>query len=156
MTTYKASARNVKASVKRIKPVIDLVRYRTIDDACVILQHSNRRAGQHLIKLLTGAKASIRHNYQVRDPLTIAEIFATKGRTTRRAYRQSRVRKNNSSRMRWPRKAGVCHVYVSLTPTIFVKSDRTRLGYRRRGINLQFRKRQLLGRIVAGLVESKN
>ena len=135
--------------------MIDLVRYRTVDDACVILEYTNRRAGRQLIKLLRSAKSSIRNNYQVAEPLTIAEIFATKGRTTRRAYRQSRVRKNRSNYMRWPRKAGVCHIQVKLTPTIFVKTAPTR-GKRRNQMNLHYQRRQRLGGIIASLVERQS
>ena len=69
MTTYKASARNLKASVKKMRPIIDIIRYRTIDDACAILEHSNRRAGRRLMKVLAGVDDSIRSTYQVRQTL---------------------------------------------------------------------------------------
>ena len=153
--TYKTSAKNVRVSVRKMKPVIDLVRYRTVEDACTILKHSNRRAGRQLSKILTSSRQSIKHNYRVVEPLSIAEIFATKGRTTRRAFRQSRLRKNLSSHKPWPRRAGVCHVYVKLTPTLFVKKGQPKLKQRRQ-LNLHYQRRQLLANIIKGLINSKN
>ena len=86
---------------------------------------------------------------------TIAEIFATKGQTTRRAFRQSRVRKNRSNHQRWPRRGASCHVFIKLTPDFVVEKPQPKFKPHRR-LNLHFQRKQRLLSIINSLIDSKN
>lgn len=80
MTEVKAIAKGVRQSPRKVSEVAALVRGRTVADALVILEHTQRRAAKPVYKVIASAKANATYNHNVKeDTLVIKEVNVTAG-----------------------------------------------------------------------------
>ncbi len=80
MTEVKAIAKGVRQSPRKISEVAALVRGRTVADALVILEHTQRRAAQPVYKAIASAKANATYNHNIKeDTLVLKEVNVTAG-----------------------------------------------------------------------------
>lgn len=98
----RAHARFIRQSPYKVRLVLDLVRGLPVNDARVVLQHTNRRAADPIRKCLDSAVANAEHNLALdADELVVAEAFADEGPTLKRwrpraRGRATRIRKRTS------------------------------------------------------------
>lgn len=97
-----ATAKDTGISVKKIKPIIDLVRGKKVDEALEILQFRPSPIARQVAKLVRSATANAENEFVARAAdLKIVEIYANEGtRLTRfraRARgRAARINRRNS------------------------------------------------------------
>lgn len=78
--TVKAIAKGVRMSPRKVGVVAALVRGRTVADALVILEHTQRRSAVPVRKTIESARANADNNHNVKpDSLRIVEISVTPG-----------------------------------------------------------------------------
>jgi len=88
-----AHARFIRQSPYKVRRVLDLVRGLPVDDARVILQHTNRRAADPILKCLDSAVANAEHNLALdADELFVTEAYANEGPTLKRWRPRARGR----------------------------------------------------------------
>lgn len=98
----KAVARYVRISPRKVRPVVDLVRGKSVDEALAILKFTPKRASAPVAKVIRSAAANAEHNYDLnRDNLYIAAAYVDQGPTWKRyqprAYgRANLIRKRTS------------------------------------------------------------
>ena len=81
----KATAKYVRMSPRKIKPVCDLVRGKDVAEALTILKFTPGKGSQIVEKVVESAKANAENNHEMNaDDLFVAEIFATQGPTMKR------------------------------------------------------------------------
>ncbi len=88
-----ARMRFVRQSPYKVRRVLDLVRGLPVEDAEVMLEHTQRRATEPILKTLRSAVANAEHNFALdRDELFIAEAYADEGPTYKRYRPRARGR----------------------------------------------------------------
>lgn len=98
----KAQARFIRQSPYKVRQVLDLVRGLPVDEARVILDHTNRRAADPVLKCLNSAVANAEHNLALdAEDLVVAQAYADEGPTLKRwrpraRGRATRIRKRTS------------------------------------------------------------
>ncbi|MGI6205140.1 MAG: 50S ribosomal protein L22 [Anaerovoracaceae bacterium] len=81
----KATAKYVRMSPSKLKPVCDLVRGKDIDEALTILKFTPGKGAQIVEKVVQSAAANAENNHDMdRDSLYVAEIYANQGPTMKR------------------------------------------------------------------------
>lgn len=83
----RASARNVRISAKKVRPVVDLVRAKPITEALDILHFTPRKAAPVIAKAIESAMHNIEQSNQLEwdiDDLVVAQAFVDEGPTLRR------------------------------------------------------------------------
>ncbi len=97
-----AKARFIRQSPYKVRRVLDLVRGLPVGEARVILEHTNRRAADAILKCLDSAVANAEHNLALdADELFVAEAYADEGPTLKRwrpraRGRATKIRKRTS------------------------------------------------------------
>ena len=105
----RAVARNIRISVRKVRPLINLVRGKPVADALALLNFSPRAAAKPLMKLLNSAIANaIDKDKADVDKLVVTTLFADGGQIMRRFKaramgRATRIKRRSS------------HVTVELT-----------------------------------------
>ncbi|HHC08638.1 MAG TPA: 50S ribosomal protein L22 [Actinobacteria bacterium] len=88
-----AKARFIRQSPYKVRRVLDLVRGLPVPEARVVLQHTNRRAAEPILKCLDSAVANAQHNLALDpDELFVAEAYADEGPTLKRWRPRARGR----------------------------------------------------------------
>ena len=89
----KAVAKDTGLSTKRVRPLVNLVRGKKVDEALTILQFTRTPKAKYLAKLVKSAAANAENNFQM-DPadLRIVKIFVDDARVMRRYRPRSRGR----------------------------------------------------------------
>ncbi len=88
-----ATARYVRQSPFKVRRVLDLVRGLPVDEARVVLEFTNRRATEPIMKTLNSAVANAEHNLALdADELFVAEAYADEGPTLKRYRPRARGR----------------------------------------------------------------
>lgn len=106
----KAVAKGVKVPPRKMSLAASLVRNRTVADAVTILEHTPRRAAEHLRDVIKSAAANAEHNdKQDTDRLRVSTIEVNTGgkRTTVRPAGRLNVR---------PQRHRLSNVKVELAP----------------------------------------
>ena len=81
----KAVAKYVRMSPSKVKPVVDLVRGKDLQEALTILKFSPGKAAEFVEKVVQSAAANAENNFEMdRDKLYVAEISANQGPTMKR------------------------------------------------------------------------
>ena len=81
----KATAKYVRMSPSKLKPVCDLVRGKNLEEALTILKFTPGKGAQIVEKVVQSAAANAENNHEMnRDALYVAEIYANKGPTMKR------------------------------------------------------------------------
>lgn len=110
--SVKAVSKNVRISPRKVAIVASLVRGRSVDDALVILEHTNRRSAQAVLKTIKSAKANALHNHNYTSKgLQITEISVTPGISFKRYRPAARGSAN-------PFKRRSSHIRVVIDGTI--------------------------------------
>ena len=87
----RATVRNLGVSPNKVRPVLDLMRKLSANDAERLLQLQPRTAAGHVLKLLESAIANAEHNQQIPiDELFIDRCWCDEGPT--RKWGQARAR----------------------------------------------------------------
>ena len=81
----KAVAKYVRMSPSKVKPVVDLVRGKDLQEALTILKFTPGKAAEFVEKVVQSAAANAENNFEMdRDKLYVAEISANQGPTMQR------------------------------------------------------------------------
>ena len=87
----KAVIKDTGISARKIRPVVDLVRGKKVDEALTILKFVPTPHARVVAKVIKSAAANAENNYQLSvSDLKIAGIFADEGRTLKRYRARSR------------------------------------------------------------------
>jgi len=101
----KATIKYLRTSSTKLKPVLDLVRGRTVGDALPLLKFTNKKAARLVHKAIRSAFANAEQSPDAKDKdlenMYIAEIYANQGPTLKRFIprargRAGRIRKRTS------------------------------------------------------------
>ena len=80
-----ASLKTIRTSVRKMKPLIDQIRGKRVEDALITLQFITRKGSLPLIKLVKSAIANAEHNFQLSaSNLKIKSVVAEQGATLKR------------------------------------------------------------------------
>ena len=89
----RAVAKHVGVSYKKVRPVLDMVRGKKVDEALTMLNFSPRHAARAVAKVIKSASANAENNFQMSpEELRVVRIFADEGRTLKRFRPRSRGR----------------------------------------------------------------
>ena len=82
----KATAKYVRMSPSKLKPVTDLVRGKDLNEALTILKFTSGKGADRLVeKVVQSAAANAENNHDMNpDELYVAEIYANQGPTMKR------------------------------------------------------------------------
>lgn len=81
----KATAKYVRMSPSKLKPVTDLVRGKDLNEALTILKFTSGKGAELVEKVVQSAAANAENNHDMNpDELYVAEIYANQGPTTKR------------------------------------------------------------------------
>ena len=98
----RAFAKNTGIPARKIRPLIDMVRGKTVDEALILLRFTPSPNARVVAKTVKSAAANAENNYQVTpSDLKIITIYADEAPRLRRFYprargRMSPVQKNSS------------------------------------------------------------
>jgi len=100
--TARAQAKHIRQSPYKVRRVLDLVRGLPVDEARIVLQFTNRKAADTVLKVLDSAIANAEHNFALdADELFVSEAYADEGPTLKRwrpraRGRATKIRKRTS------------------------------------------------------------
>lgn len=81
----KATAKYVRMSPSKLKPVTDLVRGKVLNEALTILKFTSGKGAELVEKVVQSAAANAENNHDMNpDELYVAEIYANQGPTMKR------------------------------------------------------------------------
>lgn len=81
----KATAKYVRMSPSKLKPVTDLVRGKDLNEALTILKFTSGKGAELVEKVVQSATANAENNHDMNpDELYVAEIYANQGPTMKR------------------------------------------------------------------------
>jgi large subunit ribosomal protein L22 len=89
----KAIAKNTGLSAIKVRPLVDLVRGKSVDEALTLLRFTPTPKAKYLAKLVRSAAANAENNFQM-DPadLKVVKIYVDEARSLRRFRPRSRGR----------------------------------------------------------------
>jgi large subunit ribosomal protein L22 len=89
----KAIAKNTGLSAIKIRPLVDMVRGKSVDEALTLLRFTPTPKAKYLAKLVRSAVANAENNFQM-DPadLKVVKIYVDEARPLRRFRPRSRGR----------------------------------------------------------------
>ena len=95
-----AKIKNTGVSVRKVKPLIDLIRGKTVIEAIGILNFMPSPTAGQLLKLLKSANANAENEMLsgTTESLTITSVFANEGQRTKRFRPRARGRVSKISR----------------------------------------------------------
>lgn len=81
----RAEAKHIRISPRKMKPIADLVRGKSVKDAQAILKFTPRKGAEIFLKVLNSAVANAENNNHLdADTLIVKEIYANQGPTMKR------------------------------------------------------------------------
>ena len=81
----KATAKYVRMSPSKLKPVTDLVRGKDLNEALTVLKFTSGKGAELVEKVVQSAAANAENNHDMNpDELYVAEIYANQGPTMKR------------------------------------------------------------------------
>ena len=91
----RAVSKDTGISPRKVRPVVDMVRGKKVDEALALLQFAPTPTARLVAKVVKSAAANAENNYQM-DPaeLKIVSIFADEARTLKRFRPRARGRAN--------------------------------------------------------------
>jgi len=102
----RAVAKNTGIPASKVRPLVDMVRGKKLDEAMALLQFTPTPKAKLVLKLVRSAAANAENNFQM-DPadLKVTSIFADEARSMRRYRPRSRGRVS-------PVRKRSCHITV--------------------------------------------
>lgn len=87
----RAVAKDTGISPRKVRPLVDLVRGKTVDEALAILKFTPKQAATVVAGVIKSAAANAENNFQLPPAeLKVASIFADQARTMKRHRPRSR------------------------------------------------------------------
>ncbi len=81
----RAIAKYVRISSRKVKPVADLIRGKSVNEAKTILRFTNRKASRRLLKVLNSALSNAENNNDLlAENLYVKDAFANQGPVMKR------------------------------------------------------------------------
>lgn len=91
----KSVAKNIRISPRKMKPIANLVRGKSVKEASAILKFTPRKGARLLIKVLDSAVANAENNHGMDvDKLYVSEVYANQAPTMKRFTAGSMGRAN--------------------------------------------------------------
>ncbi len=91
----RAVAKDTGISPRKVRPLVDMVRGKKVDDALTILKFAPTPTARVVAKVVKSAAASAENNFQMSpSELKIVQIFADEARTMKRFRPRARGRVN--------------------------------------------------------------
>lgn len=89
----KAILRNVRISPTKVRPVIDVVRGKPVEQALAILRYMPQKAAREVARLIKSAAANAENNYDMTpEDLVVKTIYADEGPRLKRFMPRARGR----------------------------------------------------------------
>jgi len=88
----KAVAKNIRVSPRKLRPLVDVIRGKTLDEALTILKFASTPRAKVVAKLIRSAAANAENNFEMSPNLKIARIFVDEARTMKRFTPRARGR----------------------------------------------------------------
>jgi large subunit ribosomal protein L22 len=90
-----AEAKHIRISPRKMKPIANLVRGKSVKEAQAILKFTPRKGAEIFLKVLNSAVANAENNHHMDvDALFVKEIYANQGSTLKRFNAGSQGRAN--------------------------------------------------------------
>jgi large subunit ribosomal protein L22 len=81
----KATAKYIRKSPRKLRPIVNVVRGKKVDDALAVLRFMPSPSARTVAKVVRSAAANAENNYEMApDDLVITEIFVDGSRTLKR------------------------------------------------------------------------
>lgn len=88
-----AKVKHLRISARKVRPVVDLIRGRRVDEALAVLRAVPHRATGHVTKVLKSAVANAEHNKSMlTDDLVVAQVYVDEGPTLKRMFPRAQGR----------------------------------------------------------------
>ncbi|HUW63748.1 MAG TPA: 50S ribosomal protein L22 [Spirochaetia bacterium] len=82
-----AKVKHLRISARKVRPVVDLIRGRKVDEAFAVLRAVPHRATGHVQKVLKSAVANAEHNFSMAtDDLVVSQVYVDEGPTLKRMF----------------------------------------------------------------------
>ena len=92
----KAVAKDTGISPRKVRPLVDMVRGKRVDEALTLLQFAPSPVARMVSKTVKSAAANAENNFQMTPPdLRIVSIFVDEARTLKRFRARARGRANH-------------------------------------------------------------
>jgi len=91
----KAVAKNIRVSPRKLRPLVDVIRGKTLDEALTILKFASTPRAKVVAKLIRSAAANAENNFEMSPNLKIVRIFVDEARTMKRFTPRARGRASN-------------------------------------------------------------
>jgi large subunit ribosomal protein L22 len=89
----KAVARYVRIAPRKVRPVVDLIRGKHVEEALAVLRFTPNRAARAVAKVVASAAANAEHNLELdRDSLRVSRAYVDSGPSVRRLMARARGR----------------------------------------------------------------
>lgn len=88
----KAVAKNIRVSPRKLRPLVNMVRGRSVAEALTLLKFAATPKARVIAKVVKSAAANAENNYQMSPDLKIARIFIDEAPTMKRHYPRARGR----------------------------------------------------------------
>jgi large subunit ribosomal protein L22 len=88
----KAVAKNVRISPRKLRPLVNMVRGRNVDEALTILRFAPTPKAKVIAKVVSSAAANAENNYHMAPDLRIVSIFVDEAATMKRFRPRARGR----------------------------------------------------------------
>ena len=91
----RAVLRGVRISVQKVRPVVDLVRGKPVQQALAVLRNMPHKAAAEVARTIQSAAANAENNYRMApEELIVKTIFADEGPALKRMVPRARGRAN--------------------------------------------------------------
>ncbi len=90
----KAIAKNIRVSPRKLRPLVNMVRGRSVAEALTLLKFTSTPKAKVIAKVVKSAAANAENNYQMSPDLRIVRIFVDEAPIMKRHYPRARGRVN--------------------------------------------------------------
>ena len=81
----KATAKHIRTSPRKLRPIVDLVRGKKVEQALTILRFVTSPSAKVVAKVVQSAASNAENNFEMTpSDMKITQIFVDEGRTTKR------------------------------------------------------------------------
>ena len=91
----RAVAKSVRVSPRKLRPLVNVVRGKRVDEALTILKFASTPRARIVAKVVRSAAANAENNFEMSLPLKIVGIFVDGARAVKRYHPRARGRVNS-------------------------------------------------------------
>ena len=88
----KAVAKNIRVSPRKLRPLVNMVRGRSVEEALIMLKFAPTPKARVIAKVVKSAAANAENNFQMSPYLKIVRIFVGEAPTMKRFHPRARGR----------------------------------------------------------------